>query len=50
METKKTKKQKFIRTARITGYLVGDIKRWNPGKKEELANRVSHMSANKVEK
>lgn len=50
METKKTKKQKFTRTARITGYLVGDIKRWNPGKKEELSNRVSHMTANKSSK
>lgn len=46
MATKK-KKVPFTRTARITGYLVGDIKRWNPGKKQELHDRVSHLSANK---
>lgn len=47
MKVKETQKQKFIRTQRITGYLVGDIKRWNPGKKAELKDRVSHMSINK---
>ena len=41
----KKKKVPFTRTARITGYLVGDIKRWNPGKKQELHDRVSHLSA-----
>lgn len=46
METKK-KKVPFTRTARITGYLVGDIKRWNPGKKCELAQRVKHIKVNK---
>lgn len=49
MEARK-KKVPFTRTARITGYLVGDIKRWNPGKKQELADRVSHLSVKKEEK
>lgn len=38
-------KTPFTRTARITGYLVGSINRWNPGKKAELKDRVSHQSA-----
>lgn len=32
----------FERIRRITGYLVGDISRWNDGKKEELKDRVTH--------
>ena len=31
------------KVARITGYLVGDISRWNSGKKAELFDRVSHI-------
>lgn len=38
------KKVPFTRTARITGYLVGNINRWNPGKKAELKDRVIHKS------
>ena len=32
----------FERIRRITGYLVGDISRWNDGKKSELKSRVKH--------
>lgn len=34
---------KFERIRRITGYLVGDISRWNNGKAAELHDRVKHM-------
>lgn len=33
---------KFERIRRITGYLVGDVSRWNNGKKAELKDRVRH--------
>ena len=32
----------FERIRRITGYLVGDVSRWNDGKKSELKDRVKH--------
>lgn len=32
----------FERIRRITGYLVGDTKRFNSGKKAELDDRVKH--------
>ena len=32
----------FERIRRITGYLVGDTKRFNSGKKAELYDRVKH--------
>ena len=32
----------FQRLRRITGYLVGDVSRWNNGKKAELQDRVKH--------
>ena len=32
----------FERIRRITGYLVGDVSRWNNGKKSELEDRVKH--------
>lgn len=32
----------FERIRRITGYLVGDTKRFNTGKKAELDDRVKH--------
>ena len=35
----------FERIRRITGYLVGDISRWNNGKKAELNDRVKHDSS-----
>lgn len=34
----------FERIRRITGYLVGDMKRWNPGKQAEEHDRVFHAS------
>lgn len=43
-------KKPFIRTARITGYLVGSIKRWNPGKKSELKDRKVHLTDKKSDK
>lgn len=33
---------KFERIRRITGYLVGDLSRWNTGKKAEELDRVKH--------
>ena len=33
---------------RITGYLVGSVKRWNAGKIAELNARVSHMSGESI--
>lgn len=33
----------FERIRRITGYLVGDLSRWNDGKRAEEADRVKHM-------
>lgn len=32
----------FERIRRITGYLVGDVSRWNNGKIAELEDRVTH--------
>ena len=32
----------FERIRRITGYLVGDVSRWNNGKKAELRDRKKH--------
>lgn len=32
----------FERLRRITGYLVGDVNRWNDGKRAELNDRVKH--------
>lgn len=32
----------FQRIRRITGYLVGDMRRWNAAKKAEEADRVKH--------
>ncbi|MBB5174688.1 anaerobic ribonucleoside triphosphate reductase [Texcoconibacillus texcoconensis] len=34
---------RFERIRRITGYLVGDLKRWNGAKKEEEKERVKHQ-------
>lgn len=35
---------KFERIRRITGYLVGDISRWNNAKRSEEKDRVKHIS------
>lgn len=35
--------RKFIRIRRITGYLVGDMTRWNDAKKAEEKDRVKHL-------
>lgn len=39
----------FERIRRITGYLVGDTKRFNSGKKAELEDRVKHSVTPKNE-
>lgn len=36
------KNPKFERIARITGYLVGTLDRWNDAKKAEHRDRVNH--------
>lgn len=33
---------KFTRIRRITGYLVGDMNRWNSAKRAEEKDRVKH--------
>ena len=33
---------RFERVRRITGYLTGDVSRWNSGKVAELNDRVKH--------
>lgn len=33
---------RFERIRRITGYLVGDVSRWNNAKQAELKDRVKH--------
>lgn len=38
-----TKPQRFDRIRRITGYLVGDISRWNDAKASEERDRVKHI-------
>ena len=35
----------FNRIRRITGYLVGDLDRWNNAKKAEMRDRVKHTNA-----
>lgn len=37
----------FTRIRRITGYLVGDVARFNEAKKAELKDRVLHLAAGK---
>lgn len=32
----------FSRIRRVTGYLVGDLDRWNDAKRAELEDRVKH--------
>lgn len=34
---------RFSRVRRITGYLVGDLSRFNDGKRAEERDRVKHM-------
>ena len=41
--------QTIRRVARITGYLVGDINRWNTGKQSEYRERLKHMKADVFE-
>lgn len=36
------RRQKFERIRRITGYLVGDVTRWNDSKQAEERERVKH--------
>ena len=39
---------KFERVRRITGYLTGDVSRWNDAKFAELKDRVKHLGFGKV--
>lgn len=34
----------FTRVRRITGYLVGDLNRFNDAKRAEVRDRVKHLS------
>ena len=38
---------RFERVRRITGYLTGDVSRWNSGKAAELNDRVKHKEIRK---
>ncbi len=38
----------FSRIRRITGYLVGDMDRWNDAKRAEEKDRVKHLEAGEV--
>lgn len=39
----------FHRLRRITGYLVGNLSRWNNGKRAEEKDRVKHTTEEKAE-
>lgn len=38
----------FHRLRRITGYLVGNLNRWNNGKRAEERDRVKHSAGDKL--
>ncbi len=38
----------FERIRRVTGYLSGDVKRFNDGKRAEEKDRVKHSGINEV--
>ena len=40
--------QKFERIRRITGYLTGDVDRFNNAKRAEEADRVKHSGLNDI--
>ena len=40
----------FERIRRVTGYLSGDVKRFNNGKRAEEKDRVKHSGIKEVEK
>lgn len=42
--------EKVERIRRITGYLVGDMKKWNSAKRAEESQRVKHQTSNKDNK
>ena len=42
LKLRMSKECPFQRIRRITGYLVGDISRWNTAKKAEERDRVKH--------
>lgn len=42
LETERGKGIPFERIRRITGYLVGDMTRWNTAKQNEEQDRVKH--------
>ncbi len=41
---------KFERIRRVTGYLSGDVSRFNNGKRAEEKDRVKHNGINEVNK
>ena len=42
--------EKFERTRRVTGYLAGDVSRFNNGKRAEERDRVKHTGLKDVMK
>ena len=40
--------EKFERIRRVTGYLAGDVSRFNNGKRAEEKDRVRHSGLNEV--
>lgn len=45
--TYNVREMKFNRLRRITGYLVGDMSRWNNAKRKEEGDRVKHETCTK---
>ncbi len=42
--------QKFERIRRVTGYLAGDVSRFNNGKRAEESERVKHTGLKEIMK
>lgn len=42
--------ERFERIRRVTGYLVGDMNRWNDGKRAEERDRVKHLKIEWIER
>lgn len=40
--------QKFERIRRVTGYLAGDVSRFNNGKRAEERDRVKHFGVKEI--
>ncbi len=48
MEKRVGEGQKFERIRRVTGYLAGDVSRFNNGKRAEERDRVKHTGIKEI--